>query len=301
MPPFAADGVGLDRSETSGVPARLTAGEVDLLLDWAMGGAPEGERPATGAAPESPVVVESAPADVESLKRLRRIDLPTSRTGRERRYAIVDFVLDLSMVQDVFSNRHGEDVEAIHLGDWRLHTRHPELLRAVELYRGVVEPGAFLGARISGILGGGLVWPEDTGITLRRDERLIARVHSTRPWNIGSLDPLVDGALLFATRDGPAPRRLLAREAALGRLEVAPGERLAGIFARTPLTLRSEGVDRLRVHRVESRWPIVYPVVQDLQPGALELASRPAFPVDRIVRAPAAELLPTTILLSAER
>ena len=213
---------------------RLSAAEVDIIAEWASGGAPEGKRTPGGNTPET--IKPPEVADLE-LELPERVLLP----GKQRETIRLTLETGLS--------------ETVWITGWELSGARADLLRSGSLYRARIAPENYLGTRMT--IDGKLSWA--AGAKLEAGENLALSMLYTRPWTLGDKRESVRGRLriwLSKTR----PKRLLHARA-LGETDsLPPGSRLFGVLPSTPMKLKASGQkeDLLEVFAAPGHWPLLY-------------------------------------------
>jgi hypothetical protein len=158
MPPWYAD----ERYGSFRHGGALTASEVDTIVDWCLGGAPEGDS-VEGKTGEADSVLLPEPALV--LEYPEPFLLAADRI--EARHEIL-------LPTDFRSDRILRSIE--------FRPEHPGVVRSALFY--VVPEGRKPGNPVaSWIAGGGAeVWPEGTGVRLPAKASLLVQVHYAKTW-----------------------------------------------------------------------------------------------------------------------
>lgn len=152
MPPFFAEP---GRNRLIG-EHRLSAAEVDIIVEWASGGAPEGKAKAS-----SPAAKKKTPevADLE-------LEIPelTLALGRKRKTVQVRLATGLKQPAWITA--------------WELSTARVDLLRLATLYRGERAEDNYLGSRMS--VDGKLSW-NGAGAAIAPGQELVLNILYCRP------------------------------------------------------------------------------------------------------------------------
>ncbi|MCH2582573.1 MAG: hypothetical protein MK133_15405 [Planctomycetes bacterium] len=232
---------------------RLSATELDILVEWSSGGAPEGEgevytgTPRKGRAPEG--------ADLE-------LEIPelTLAPGRKRKTVQVRLATGLKQPAWITA--------------WELSTARVDLLRLATLYRGERAEDNYLGSRMS--VDGKLNW-NGAGAAIAPGQELVLSILYCRPWRLGNRREAVRGKLRLWTTDSRPPRLLQARKLKdSGNL--SREALLLGVYPTVPLRLVAAGRSDslIEVFAAPADWPILYrcntaleaPVGLRAEPGA---------------------------------
>lgn len=214
---------------------RLSSAELDIIVEWASGGAPEGK----GVVSTRVVKKKKAPGIADS-----RLPFPEMALAPGRSRKTVEWKLKTGLNQPVW------------ITAWRLGAARPDLLRSVSLYRGERAPENYLGTR--SIVDEKLGWPA-TGAELKAGQDLVVEVLYTRPWRLGNRKESVRGELrLWISKTRP-DRLLQAR--ALSQGDGPPtGASLLAIHPSTPLslTVSERGGNLIEVFATPANWPLLY-------------------------------------------
>ena len=224
---------------------RLSATELDILVEWASGGAPEGEGEVYTGTPRR----ERAPevADLE-------LEIPelTLAPGRKRKTVQVRMATGLEQPAWITA--------------WELSTAKVDLLRLATLHRQEVTAENYLGTRMS--VDGKLSW-NGAGAAIAPGQELVLNVLYSRPWRLGNRKEGARGKLRLWTTGTRPPRLLQARKLQdSGKL---PREALLlGVYPTAPLHLVAAGhSDKLiEVFAAPADWPVFYRLSQPLQSPA---------------------------------
>ena len=230
---------------------RLSAAEVDIIVEWASGGAPEGKR-----APEGNSREEIKPPEVADLE----LELPEQILGPGKQRETVRLTLQTELSETTW------------ITGWELSGARADLLRSGSLYRTRIAPENYLGTRMT--IDGKLSWA--AGAKLEAGENLALSILYTRPWTLGDKRESVRGRLriwLSKTR----PKRILHARG-LGETDnLPPGSRLFGVLPSTPMKLKASGEteDLLEVFAAPGHWPLLYRFNKPLQiSGKLEASPK---------------------------
>ena len=156
MPPwFADERYGAFRHSSS-----LTAGEVDTIVDWCLGGTPEGEP---GGAPANVERPESEPEMMLELPEAFVLDAGSTEAIHEAR-------LETGLRRDRF------------LKSIEFRPERPNVVRSALLF--VVPKGSKPGAPVASWVAGeeAEVWPEGRGMRLPAGASLHVRIHYKKTW-----------------------------------------------------------------------------------------------------------------------
>ena len=224
---------------------RLSATELDILVEWASGGAPEGEGEVYTGTPRR----ERAPevADLE-------LEIPelTLAPGRKRKTVQVRLATGLEQPAWITA--------------WELSTAKVDLLRLATLHRQEVTAENYLGTRMS--VDGKLSW-NGAGAAIAPGQELVLNVLYSRPWRLGNRKEGARGKLRLWTTGTRPPRLLQARKLQdSGKL---PREALLlGVYPTAPLHLVAAGhSDKLiEVFAAPADWPVFYRLSKPLQSPA---------------------------------
>ncbi len=248
MPPFFAEP---GRNRLIG-EHRLSASEIDIIVEWASGGAPEGKAKAS-----SPAAKKKTPevADLE-------LEIPelTLAPGRKRKTVQVRLATGLE--------------QPVWITAWELSTARVDLLRLATLYRGERAEDNYLGSRLS--VDGKLNW-NGAGAAIAPGQELVLSILYCRPWRLGNRKEAVRGKLRLWTTDTRPPRLLQARKLKdSGNL--SREALLLGVYPTVPLRLVAAGRSDslIEVFATPADWPILYrfskalesPVGLQAEPGA---------------------------------
>ena len=224
---------------------RLSATELDILVEWASGGAPEGEGKVYTGTPRR----ERAPevADLE-------LEIPelTLAPGRKRKTVQVRLATGLEQPAWITA--------------WELSTAKVDLLRLATLHRQEVTAENYLGTRMS--VDGKLSW-NGGGAAIAPGQELVLNILYSRPWRLGNRKEGARGKLRLWTTGTRPPRLLQARKLQdSGKL---PREALLlGVYPTAPLHLVAAGrSDKLiEVFAAPADWPVFYRLSKPLQSPA---------------------------------
>lgn len=224
---------------------RLSATELDILVEWASGGAPEGEGEVYTGTPRR----ERAPevADLE-------LEIPelTLAPGRKRKTVQVRMATGLEQPAWITA--------------WELSTAKVDLLRLATLHRQEVTAENYLGTRMS--VDGKLSW-NGAGAAIAPGQELVLNILYSRPWRLGNRKEGARGKLRLWTTGTRPPRLLQARKLQdSGKL---PREALLlGVYPTAPLHLVAAGhSDKLiEVFAAPADWPVFYRLSKPLQSPA---------------------------------
>ena len=224
---------------------RLSATELDILVEWASGGAPEGEGEVYTGTPRR----ERAPevADLE-------LEIPelTLAPGRKRKTVQVRMATGLEQPAWITA--------------WELSAAKVDLLRLATLHRQEVTAENYLGTRMS--VDGKLSW-NGAGAAIAPGQELVLNVLYSRPWRLGNRKEGARGKLRLWTTGTRPPRLLHARKLQdSGKL---PREALLlGVYPTAPLHLVAAGhSDKLiEVFAAPADWPVFYRLSKPLQSPA---------------------------------
>ena len=230
---------------------RLSAAEVDIIVEWASGGAPEGKRTPGGNTPGT--IKPPEVADLE-LELPEQILLP----GKQRETVRLTIETGLS--------------ETAWITGWELGGARADLLRSGSLYRVRIAPENYLGTRMT--IDGKLSW--GAGAKLEAGEDLALSILYTRPWTLGDKRESVRGRLrIWLSKTRP---KLLLHARALGETHsLPPGSRLFGVLPSTPMKLKASGEteDLIEVFAAPGHWPLLYRFNETLKiSGKLEVSPK---------------------------
>jgi hypothetical protein len=191
MPPwFADERYGIFRHSSS-----LTASEVDTIVDWCLGGTPEGDP--ADAPPRGPGI-ESPEGEPDMV-----LELPESFVlEASRGEAIHEARLDTGLRRERFLRAVGFQPE------------QPSVVRSALLY--VVPKGAERGTPVASWIAGegAVVWAEGRGVRLPAGASLHFRIHYKKTW-LGEGREIRDRSRvgLFFSKGNPKPVESLVVEA----------------------------------------------------------------------------------------
>ena len=230
---------------------RLSASEVDIITEWASGGAPEGKRKPGGNTSE-----EIKPPEIADLE----LELPEQILipGKQRETVRLTLATGLS--------------ETTWITGWELSGARADLLRSGSLYRTRIAPENYLGTRMT--IDGKLSW--GAGAKLEAGEDLALSILYTRPWTLGDKRESVRGRLrIWLSKTRP---KLLLHARALGETHsLPPGSRLFGVLPSTPMKLKASGEteDLIEVFAAPGHWPLLYRFNETLKiSGKLEVSPK---------------------------
>ena len=224
---------------------RLSAAELDIIVEWASGGAPEGKK-----TPAGNFAANVKPLEVANLE----LELPemTLAPGSRRKTVTVSLEAGLE--------------RAAWLTGWDLSTAKVDVLRSASLYRGGISPANYLGTRMS--IDEKLDWA-GAGAKLEPGQDLTLSVLYTRPWRLGNKEASVRGKLrLWISESKPA--RLLQARRLSGSGNLPGGARLLGVHPSTPLRLRAAGRPEslIEIFAAPAKWPLFYRFSEPLEHSA---------------------------------
>ncbi len=214
---------------------RLSASELDILVEWASGGAPEGEGRVYTGAPRKERAPEAADLELE-------IPELVLAPGRKRKTVQVRLATGLQQPAWITS--------------WELSTAKVDLLRLASLHRQEATAENYLGSRMS--VDEKLSW-NGAGALISPGQELVLTILYSRPWRLGNRKEAARGKLRLWLA-GQRPSRLLqARK--LGDSGKLPGEALLlGVYPTAPLRLvetgRSDSL--IEVFAAPADWPVFY-------------------------------------------
>lgn len=227
---------------------RLSAAELDIIVEWASGGAPEGKKAPAGNFP-----IKVKPLEVADLE----LELPEMILAPGSRRKKVTLSLETGLER------------AAWLTGWDLSTAKVDVLRSASLYRGGLSPANYLGTRMS--IDEKLDWAE-AGATLEPGQDLTLSVLYTRPWHLGNKEASVRGKLRLWISESK-PSRLLQARRLSGSGNLPGGARLLGVHPSTPLRLRAAGRtgNLIEIFAAPAKWPLFYRFSEPLElSGGLE-------------------------------
>lgn len=213
---------------------RLSAAELDILVEWASGGAPEGKR-----SPEGNALAKIKPPEIADLE----LELPVMvlAPGSRRKTLTLELRTGLE--------------ETAWITGWDLSTAKVDLLRSASLYRGGIAAVNYLGTRMS--IDEKLSF--SAGAEIEAGRELTLSVIYSRPWRLGNKKGSVRGKLRLWLSMSKPSRLLHARQ--LNEVEgLPPGASLLGVHPSTPLRLRAAGRpgSLIDIFAAPARWPIFY-------------------------------------------
>jgi hypothetical protein len=181
MPPWFAD----ERGPALRDASLLTASEMNTIVDWCLGGTPEGDALPT---PESEPVPGTEPPD-------RVLDLPEIVLGADRAETRQDFRIEAGLSRDRL------------LRSLALRPGRPSAVRSAVFY--VVPKGASSrGVPVASWIAGEprAVWPEGTGLPLPAGAAIEAVVHYKKTWREEGVELRDRSAVeLYFAKGRPAP------------------------------------------------------------------------------------------------
>ena len=213
---------------------RLGARELDILVEWASGGAPEGKR-----SPEGNALAKIKPPEIADLE----LELPVMVLAPGSRRKTLTLKLQTGLENTAW------------ITGWDLSTAKVDLLRSASLYRGGIAAANYLGTRMS--IDEKLSWA--AGAEIEASRELTLSVIYSRPWHLGNKKGSVRGKLrLWLSKSKPS-RLLHARQlSAAGNLPA--GASLLGVHPSTPLRLRAAGRPEslIDIFAAPAKWPTFY-------------------------------------------
>lgn len=227
---------------------RLSAAELDILVEWASGGAPEGEGNVyTGTARKA-----RAPevADLE-------LEIPelTLAPGRKRKTVQVRVATGLKQPAWITA--------------WELSTAKVDLLRLATLHREEATAENYLGTRMS--IDGKLSW-NGAGAAISPGQELVLSILYCRPWRLGNRKEGARGKLRLWTT-GTRPARLLEARKLTDSGNLPREALLLGVYPTAPLRLvaAGRGDSLIEVFATPADWPVFYRLSKPLEsPAGLE-------------------------------
>ena len=221
---------------------RLSATELDILVEWSSGGAPEGEGEVYTGTPRK----ERAPevADLE-------LEIPelTLAPGRKRKTVQVRLATGLKQPAWITA--------------WELSTAKVDLLRLATLHHQEVTAENYLGTRMS--TDGKLSW-KGAGAAIAPGQELVLTILYSRPWRLGNRKEGARGKLRLWTTEARPPRILQARK--LKDSGNLPQEALLlGVYPTAPLRLVAAGRSDslIEVFAAPADWPMFYRLSKPLK------------------------------------
>ncbi len=227
---------------------RVSAVELDILVEWASGGAPEGEGDVYTGVPRK----ERAPevADLE-------LEIPELALAPGRKRKAVQVRLATGIKQPAW------------ITAWELSTAKVDLLRLATLHRQDPTAENYLGTRLS--VDGKLSW-NGAGASISPGQELVLTILYSRPWRLGNRKEGARGKLRLWTTEARPPRLLQARK--LKDSGNLPQEALLlGVYPTTPLHLAAAGRSDslIEVFAAPADWPVFYRFSKPLKsPAGLE-------------------------------
>jgi hypothetical protein len=217
---------------------------MDTIVDWCLGGTPEGEAAPT---PESEPVPGTEPPD-------RVLELPELVLGADRAETRQDFRIEVGLPRDRL------------LSSLALRPGRSSAVRSAVFY--VVPKGASRGAPVASWIAGEppAVWPEGTGLSLPAGAAIEAVIHYKKTWREEGLELRDRSAveLHFAARRA-APLasvavsgdyRLPADVALLSLLPRAAGD--LDSFRADAILPNGEVLPLIQLRKLDTDWPRTY-------------------------------------------
>jgi len=262
MPPWFARTGPLELDDES----RLSAREIDILMEWASGGAPIGKRSTVGTAgPSAPATPRNRVATVpvagdgppSLVIELPEVVVTPGDSGTSRRVTL-----------------RSELRERSHLRAWKLSTSRPDILRGVDVYRDDrLTADAFLGSRLA--TDPPIIYGADTTAILEPGAELTLVVVAVRPDHGGRGDARAQARLELWLADRPGERRLRGALIATRAPELSPQDVLLGVRPRAGFRLRdSTGSSLLEFRATPPQWPRTYLLRTPFATGGLSDVSR---------------------------
>ena len=239
----------------------LSPREIDILVDWASGGAPEGKKPAPTRAPGGSKARQplAKPDDLDS----RSYDLEEVTLGASRSFT-ASVLVDLAL--------SGER----HLAAFTIEPENPALLRSALVF---LEGGAktqLLGTWVPGQEEGS--WPGGAGFRLPALSKLRVELRLEKPWKLRGENLRARGKLHAKLHEAPPDLEVMISEVSIEQDSALPGARLLAFYpdpALGPgrLVLGPEKGERTLLQLLVTReeWPITY---RFLKPPALDSGAR---------------------------
>jgi mono/diheme cytochrome c family protein len=227
---------------------RLSASELDILVEWTSGGAPEGEGQVYTGAPRKKRAPEVADLELE---------IPELVLAPGRKQKTVQVRLATGLKQPAW------------ITAWELSTAKVDLLRLATLHRD--EPAAenYLGTRMS--VDGKLSW-NGAGASISPGQELVLTILYSRPWRLGNRKEGARGKLRLWMAEARPARLLQARQLAdSGKLP--PEALLLGVYPTAPLRLATAGRSDslIEVFAAPEDWPVFYRLSKPLKyPAGLQ-------------------------------
>lgn len=249
MPPWFAD----ERYGHFDGASALSAGEVNTIVDWCLGGTPEGD-PAT--APETRArASEPSPGEADLV-----LPLPSSfLLEADRGEAIHETRLETGLRRDRF-------VRSI-----EFRPERPNIVRSALLF--VVPKGAKPGAAVASWIAGegGQFWPEGRGVLVPAGSSISARIHYKKTWldegkeihdrsavalyfSTGKTKPIE--SLVVEARDGKGTYRLRRDVEVLSLLPKVEAP-LESLLAEAVLP-DGKSLPLIRLREPDPEWPRTY-------------------------------------------
>jgi len=245
MPPwFAADA----SAELAGAD-RLSAREIDIVMEWASGGAPAGKPAAPGTRPIAP---SGSTAD----------DVPIASPRDE---TPPDFVVRLPEIALAVGEERGSSALSVtpeldrprHVVAWDFETAETAMVRAVELYRGAVTPTSFLGSRMASE---SRLEFAGAGALIELGEPFFVRVVTARPWDIGRETARATVLLRLWFAETPPAREVRSTAIELGALGIPADAIVLGLRPSAALRVVAphSGETIVEIVAANERWPRTY-------------------------------------------
>jgi hypothetical protein len=237
MPPWFAETGPLELDDKS----RLTAREIDILMEWASGGAPIGKKPLIDVAVATARDAPTSPPPPSLVVPIPEIVLPPGESRAERR---------VTLGPELTGNSH--------LHAWRLSSSRPDIIRGVDVYRGRgTNAGGFLGSRLA--TDPRLVYRADTTASLGFDVALTLVIVAVRPDDIGRVDARASAKLELWLVDEPGEREVRGTPIVSGTAKLPPEGVLLGVRPRAGFRLRdSSGSSLIEIRAAPVAWPRTY-------------------------------------------
>lgn len=248
MPPWFAEKGPLELDDES----QLSAPEIDILMEWASGGAPIGKKPVIVVAAATEGTAPTSPAPPSLVVQLPEIVLPPGEPRAERHVTLRPKLAGKS-----------------HLRSWRLSASRPDIVRGVDVYRGEgTNAAGFLGSRLA--TDPRLVYRADTTAPLGPDAALTLVVVAVRPEDIGRVDARASAKLELWLADEPGERDVRSTPIVNGTVELSHEGLLLGVRPRAGFRLRgSSGSPLLEMRAAPVAWPRTYVLRQPFTTGGV--------------------------------
>ena len=228
----------------------LSAREIDIVLEWAAGGAPEGKLPE----PEVGGALTVAAASDEKKKPLL-LEFPaiTLREGQKSLDAVT------------LANLPSGAPPNLRSWSWiQLRDQPHRAVRGVELYRQGPSAANYLGSRLSSE--DSLRYPDDTAARVGPKGRLALAVRLVRPWNADKGDLVLRPRVRLWLDDATPANWIASVPVTNDERPPVPGARYLGARPLAAWTASHDGSAILTIRGEPEPWPRAYLFREPIEP-----------------------------------